>query len=286
VLRDLSEMGSRIYIDPYSRCLDGAVRSKTIRHTLSAMKLKLPVSNFPRDFDPDVLEMMDRKDCDPAELREDLRNIRAINRWLGAHRILGMEIVPWLQQKKQQGMTSCRILDLCTGSGDLPRVLVQEARTRALTVGIVATDINPFMLDVAQSNSKEYPEIEFRQADLLSLPFEDSSFDLVMCNLALHHFSVEQAVQALSQMWRITSGLLFINDLRRMKALTWLARYFIPLFSANPMTRFDAHLSTKRAFTPEEMLRLAFHARIPNPQVRRYFFGRQVLVAEKNGLNA
>jgi hypothetical protein len=34
----------------------------------------------PRQFDPNILEMMDRPDADPRMLRDDLKNLRIINR--------------------------------------------------------------------------------------------------------------------------------------------------------------------------------------------------------------
>lgn len=246
------------------------------------MKLKLPVSRFPRQFDPRVVEMMDRPDPDPLILTEDLIELQKLNRWFGAGALIRAELERffsgWLAAPSPPSRP-CAILDLCTGSADLPRLIVEWCRDRNIAVQITAADLNPLMLDQAAWESRDFPEIEFVRANVLQPPFVDRSFDWVICNLALHHFPTEQAVGILKQMWRITRTGMLVNDLSRGRALTGLVRLIIPLLTANPMTRFDAPLSTRRAFTRDEMLRLAFHAGIPNPASRRYFFARQTLSA-------
>ena len=248
------------------------------------MKLKLPVSRFPREYDPNILEMMDSPEVDPILLREDLRNIQKINHWLGAYRLVQRELKiffqNWFRNPENRSKT-CRILDVCTGSGDIPRLIVRWCRQNQVRVEVTATDINPLMIQQAIQESSNFPEIDFREVDVLKLPFERQSYDWTMCHLALHHFSAEQAVLVLKELWSIARTSLLINDLHRSRILTLSTKVLIPLFSSNPITRFDAYLSTRRAFTSNEMLRLAFHAGIPTPRIRHYFLSRQVLIASK-----
>ena len=51
------------------------------------------------------------------------------------------------------------------------------------TVGIDAT---PAMLDVARART---PNAEFREGDFTNLPFDDATFDLAVCALALAHLA-------------------------------------------------------------------------------------------------
>jgi ubiquinone/menaquinone biosynthesis C-methylase UbiE len=249
------------------------------------MKLVLPVTRFAREFDPTILEMMDRKDPNPVLLKEDLENIRQINRFVGAYRLIQSELD--LLREHFSDIFDSRFnspitfLDLCTGSGDIPRLMADWARSNSIQIKITATDINPFMLDTAKELSRSYSEIKYEEADILNLRFSDKSFDFVFCNLALHHFSAEQAVIALKNMWNIARKGILVNDLERKRSLRFITKYLIPLVTSNPITRYDADLSVRRAFTNNEMLRLAFHAKLPNPESRRYFFGRQVLSAMK-----
>lgn len=249
------------------------------------MKLKLPVHRFTRQYDPNEYEMMDRPDADRVLLEGALRNIERLNRWLGAYHLIHLELEMMFSEWGQDRSDSnkiCRILDCCTGSGDIPRAVVDWCRKRKIPIQVVATDMNPWILEKAQKEAVGYPEITFKTADVLHLPFADRSYDWVFCGLALHHFSTEQAVAILKEMWRLARIGILIHDLNRGRMLSLLTKVCIPFLSANPMTRFDAYTSTRRAFTQDEMLRLVFHARIPSPQVRRYFFRRQVLVAQKS----
>jgi ubiquinone/menaquinone biosynthesis C-methylase UbiE len=72
------------------------------------------------------------------------------------------------------------ILETAAGTG-----VVTDALVRALPeTEIVATDLNQPMLDVAASRVSS-PSLTFHQADALSLPFEDNSFDLVVCQFGI-----------------------------------------------------------------------------------------------------
>jgi ubiquinone/menaquinone biosynthesis C-methylase UbiE len=72
------------------------------------------------------------------------------------------------------------ILETAAGTG-----VVTDALTQALPdAQIVATDLNQAMLDVAATRVNS-PNVSFRQADALDLPFDDGSFDLVVCQFGV-----------------------------------------------------------------------------------------------------
>jgi len=69
-----------------------------------------------------------------------------------------------------------RILETAAGTG-----VVTRALTTALpNAEVVAIDLNQAMLDVAATRALS-PKVSFRQADALELPFDDETFDLVVC---------------------------------------------------------------------------------------------------------
>ena len=73
-----------------------------------------------------------------------------------------------------------RILETAAGTG-----VVTAALAEALPdAEIVATDLNQAMLDVAATRVAS-PNVSFRQADALALPFEDASFDLMVCQFGV-----------------------------------------------------------------------------------------------------
>lgn len=76
-----------------------------------------------------------------------------------------------------------RILETAAGTG-----IVTEAMLRALPEAeIVATDLNPAMLDIAAARI-DAPNVTFQAADALALPFEDEGFDAIACQFGAMFF--------------------------------------------------------------------------------------------------
>jgi SAM-dependent methyltransferase len=72
-----------------------------------------------------------------------------------------------------------RVLDLATGPG----VVAAAAAERGASV--VGVDLSPVMIALA---SDGHPHLPFREADAEDLPFDDATFDAVVCNFGLGHF--------------------------------------------------------------------------------------------------
>lgn len=68
-----------------------------------------------------------------------------------------------------------RILEAACGTGIVTRRVVDHLPTSAK---LVATDLNQAMIDFAKSALPPDPRIEWRTADVQSLPFPDASFDV------------------------------------------------------------------------------------------------------------
>jgi ubiquinone/menaquinone biosynthesis C-methylase UbiE len=77
-----------------------------------------------------------------------------------------------------------RILETAAGTGIVTRALV-----KALPPGveIVATDLNQAMLDLA-AQRLQAPNVTLQQADAQNLPFEDTSFDAIICQFGVMFF--------------------------------------------------------------------------------------------------
>ena len=73
-----------------------------------------------------------------------------------------------------------RILEIAAGTG-----IVTDAMARSMPdAEIVATDLNPAMLDVARGRVAR-ANVRFQDADALDLPFDDGSFDAVVCQFGV-----------------------------------------------------------------------------------------------------
>ncbi len=69
------------------------------------------------------------------------------------------------------------VLEIAAGTGVVTRHLAAELPA---DVTIVATDLNPAMIEHAQSVGTARP-VTWQQADAMKLPFADASFDVVAC---------------------------------------------------------------------------------------------------------
>src|SRR5262245_42730563 len=166
-----------------------------------------------RSFDPALLEMMDRKQSVSSELERDLQRIRQLNRWFGSYRLLKGFIRDWI---KPAG--TLRVVDLATGSGVIPRLIVDYARTINAKVEIDALDWQPATLEIARGLSANYPEISFCEANILEWnPVQ--TYDITLCTLALHHFSSEDATRVLTRCRQVCKGFVLVSDLRRSYSL-------------------------------------------------------------------
>jgi 2-polyprenyl-3-methyl-5-hydroxy-6-metoxy-1,4-benzoquinol methylase len=227
-----------------------------------------------RSFDPAVLEMMDRPQPVSAELEQDLKRIRQFNRWFGSYWLLLGFMRRWIKPGD-----TLRIVDLATGSGDIPRLIVDYARKIGAQVEIDALDRQSATLEIAKKLSVGYEEISYIDANILERdPAE--VYDIVLCTLTLHHFSQEDAVRLLRRCRDLSRRFVLVSDLRRGLLLQVGVHLLTALIFREPMTRYDARLSAERAFSFSEMRKLAMRAGWENFGHKRFRFARQAIWLE------
>jgi 2-polyprenyl-3-methyl-5-hydroxy-6-metoxy-1,4-benzoquinol methylase len=227
-----------------------------------------------REFNPATVELMDRPQPVSAELDRDLRNLRQLNRWFGSYSLIEFFLRRWIRRGRR-----LRVLDLATGSGDIPRLIADYAGQVGCEVQIDAIDQQPATLDIAKMLSTRYEKIRFIQANILEHePAEP--YDLVLCTLALHHFTENDAICVLRRCRELSRKFVLVSDLRR----GWFGTLGVYLLTATifrePMTKYDARLSMARAFSFSELENLAQRAGWKNFGHRRFKFARQAIWLE------
>jgi hypothetical protein len=221
-------------------------------------------------------EWMDEPDADPKLVAQSLRYIRWINRLFRyAH-----ATVAHLQQFSARWKQGDRItlVDLATGSADIPRAILRWADQRGFDVRIVGVDRHPTISRQALQGRPD-PRLTIVRGDALDLPFADNSFDYALTNMFTHHLDEASVVGLLRGMNRIARRGIIVADLERD---AWAHRW-ISLFTllANPMVRHDARVSVAQAFTRAEVLALRDRAGLGYAQYWPHFAYRFVLAGEK-----
>lgn len=224
-------------------------------------------------------ELMDAPDVDPAELDRALGDLRLVNRVFGGgHAAVAAAMAALGDTTRTQGIVT--VLDLCTGSADIPLALLRRARRSGIDLRIVATDLHPGAVSAARTRTADEPAIRVEAADALDLSYPPRAFDLVMCHTALHHFDDDEAGRLLAGMGRVAARSVVVTDLARGRLALAAVRLLAgTLWRGHPVTRHDSVVSVRAAFTPEEALTLARAAGLVRPRLRRHPLFRFSLVA-------
>jgi ubiquinone/menaquinone biosynthesis C-methylase UbiE len=240
----------------------------------------LPRPLLPTPPHSEAVELLDTPGTIPAStLAHNLRDIRRVNRFAGGTAVV-LRHLPELLMDVPRGAT-VTLLDIATGSGDIPRALVHWGRRRGYDLRVLATDVSEDVLAVARRETANEPAITIEACDARALPYRDGAFDIAVCSLALHHFPRADAVRVLAEMGRVCRRGVILNDLVR----TWPGYVGAWLLgnatTTNRLTRHDAPLSILRAFTLEELEAMAREAGLLGIAVTSHLFWRMALVGRR-----
>lgn len=188
----------------------------------------------------------------PEELEGTLADIRIINRYLGDQHAVLKHLA-----RLAGDCSSFTLLDVATGSADIPVAIVDWARRRGMTARVTGVDLNEQTVAIARKHTASYPEIDLQVADGLRLPFRDNSFDFVICCKSAHHLSDDEIATLFHEMLRVARRGYFLMDLRRSWIAYGLIRLLTRIFTRNRLTRYDGPLSVLKSFTDAELASLA-----------------------------
>ncbi|WKB50717.1 methyltransferase domain-containing protein [Eleftheria terrae] len=151
-----------------------------------------------------------------------------------------------------------RILEICAGSGWLSRRLAARLERSGCDFEITVSDLCAPRCDVHR--------IVSCAADATDLPFEDRSFDLLICAQSLHHFAPSALTQVLKEATRVAKVVSIFDIRRTIQGLLFLAA-ISPFYSREFIS--DGFTSYRRAYSPEEMRFLISELALPL-QVKRF----------------
>jgi ubiquinone/menaquinone biosynthesis C-methylase UbiE len=201
-----------------------------------------------RTIEPELMDTLP-----PGRVERNLRDLDRINRWLGGHRTI-RKLVGEVARPDEQ----ISLLDVGAASGDMGRAVCSRFR-RAWVVS----------LDHRLEHVAGAPRPAIA-ADAFRLPFRDSSFDIVMCSLFLHHFQDAEITSLLADFRRLARRAVVVIDLER-HPVAWR---FLPatrfLAGWDRVTVHDGRISVAASFRPEELAKLASEAGFSRVRVRRH----------------
>jgi demethylmenaquinone methyltransferase / 2-methoxy-6-polyprenyl-1,4-benzoquinol methylase len=149
---------------------------------------------------------------------------------LGLHRRWKKLLAAMAEVKRGQ-----KALDLCCGTGDIAFAL---HRAGAEVVGL---DFSPAMLAVARQRAQklpvqpEAPPLQFRAGDVMQIPYDSASFDIVSIGYGLRN--LESWERGLEEMARVArpGGRLLVLDFGKPDGWLWRRLFFFYLRTAVPL---------------------------------------------------
>jgi len=198
-------------------------------------------------------EIMDDPDVPRDDLDASLRFIRGVNRWLGGRRAVIGPFKRWSRRWPTGGTVT--LLDVATGSADIPIAAHTWARSAGHSLRTTAVDNHATTLDLARDQVNRAglaDEITLESADATDLVerYGPMSFDYVHAGMFLHHLKELQVLTVLRQMERVARRGVIWNDLARSRVALLGAR--IITTGAREIIRHDAVVSVTKGFTRRE----------------------------------
>ena len=225
-----------------------------------------------REFSEDKPEIMDLPGQDENDLRLDLENLGWLNRTFG-----GCSAVQKMFRFLAGSARRLTLIDLCSGYGDQGRNLITHASRHRCEVSVFAVDRQFDTLRLSREATPPHQRIFFVQADARQLPFREGGADVALCSLALHHFAEQDAVTVLREMKRVSRHGAACVDLVRGRVAVFCIWLLTAVVLRNNMTKYDARLSIRRAFTHAELLALATRAGWKNLKQTKFFWFQQAV---------
>ncbi|MGB3775772.1 MAG: methyltransferase, partial [Leeuwenhoekiella sp.] len=113
-----------------------------------------------------------------------------------------------------------------------------------------------------------FPEISFRNEDILKIKNSSQHFDIITSTLTMHHFTNDEILDFLRCFDDRAKLGWVINDLQRSRVAALLFRGFSGIFMKTEIARYDGLVSIGRAFKKKELITFARKLGLENYQLR------------------
>lgn len=156
-----------------------------------------------------------------------------------------------------------RVLDVCTGTGDLAGILLERVGEAGFVEGL---DFSENMLAIARERFADHPNVRFTRGDALALPYPDHAFDAAIISFGLRN--VTDIPRALAEMYRVIrpGGRMVNLDTCPTPRLPGMRFYFsrvVPKIGgllAGDLAAYHYLSESTRCFLTPDSLRNAFEA--------------------------
>lgn len=182
-----------------------------------------------------------------------------IAHWYTRIRSSGSQIEDWRKQAADltNGLPEgANVLEVAPGPGYFA---IEMARLNRFHV--TGLDISHTFVEIAKENAQQMGmNVDFQQGDAANMPFDEGSFDLIICQAAFKNFN--HPGKAINEMRRVlrSGGIAIIQDMWK-DASNATIRDEVAQMRLNPLNAFMTQKALeslrRRAYTKEQFERLA-----------------------------
>lgn len=150
---------------------------------------------------------------------------------------------------------------------------------------ITGLDISETFVEIARANAaKANVSVNFRRGNASAMPFDDQTFDFLLCRAAFKNFT--EPVRALEEMYRVLKpcGQALIIDLRRDASRESISQ-FIDQANVGAANRFITKLTfrfmlLKRAYTKKEFEEMISKTKFQHTEIQESLTGLEILLSK------
>jgi hypothetical protein len=193
-------------------------------------------------------ELIDRPGIDPRLVERSHAFMRHVNRLFGGTRLVRR----FVAEEAARAGGRLRVLDLGSGTCDIPVAVARWARRRGLAVRFRCVEADPHAAELARAQVARAPAgtVELVRGDLRDYEPEEP-FDCAVGSMVFHHLDDGAVVGVVRRLRRFVRRCVLVNDLARGWAAYAGARLWTLCVPGG--VRHDALLSVRRGFRVGEL---------------------------------
>lgn len=204
---------------------------------------------------PDLVEQMDKEDCDPVKLKNTYIQFSLINGMLSNwKRIYRKRIRPEFENDPNRKYS---LLDIGFGGGDIPLSIARWANQDGFKLEITAIETDQRAFEYAQNLCDNSSFVTFLNCSSSDLIKQEKHFDIVVSNHVLHHLDKSSTFNILDETKHLATSLVIFNDIERSDIGYFLFNVFSRLLFRNSFITEDGLTSIKRCYTKRELAEIA-----------------------------
>lgn len=136
------------------------------------------------------------------------------------------------------------VLDVGCGIGEFSRLLARRSKR------VLAFDLSPESIRIAEEQSKQHSNIDFRVADAMTYEYPNGQFDCIVSIATLHHLEADETLSKLRKALKPNGSLIILDVLQEEGVYDKIFAFAVVAVLANTLLRL---LKTGRISEPREL---------------------------------